>query len=82
VVRQIGSGLRSTGGAAIAAAKAAYDPNVWSGRASQEVFIEPISMPIVATVEFALLDMAMLRLIIAPYQHHSPVGRSTAGPFH
>src|SRR5215831_13654577 len=35
----------------------------------------PISMPIVATVAIDLLDMAMLRLTIAPSQHHSPVGQ-------
>ena len=32
-------------------------------------------MPIVATVAFDLLDMAMLRLTIAPSKHHSPVGQ-------
>src|SRR5262252_10168101 len=35
----------------------------------------PISMPIVATAAVDLLDMAMLRLTIAPSQHHSPVGQ-------
>src|SRR5215470_12176987 len=35
----------------------------------------PISMPVVATVALDLLDMAMLRLTIAPSQHHSPVGQ-------
>src|SRR5215475_2062688 len=35
----------------------------------------PISMPIVATVAVDLLDMAVLRLTLAPSQHHSPVGQ-------
>jgi hypothetical protein len=37
--------------------------------------ILPISMPIVAMVPFDLLDMAVLRLTLAPSQHHSPVGQ-------
>jgi len=35
----------------------------------------PISMPIVAMVAIDLLDMAVLRLTLAPSQHHSPVGQ-------
>jgi hypothetical protein len=35
----------------------------------------PISMPIVATVAIDLLDMAVLRLTLAPSQHYSPVGQ-------
>ncbi len=35
----------------------------------------PISMPIVAMVAADLLDMAVLRLTLAPSQHHSPVGQ-------
>src|SRR5262245_39563434 len=35
----------------------------------------PISMPMVAVVAFDLLDMAVLRLTLAPSQHHSPVGQ-------
>ena len=34
----------------------------------------PISMPIVATVGFDLLDMAVLRLIVALSKHHALVG--------
>src|SRR5258707_15026434 len=34
----------------------------------------PISMPIVAMVAIDLLDMAVLRLTLAPSQHYSPVG--------
>jgi hypothetical protein len=32
-------------------------------------------MPIVAMVAIDLLDMAVLRLTLAPFQHHSPVGQ-------
>ena len=32
-------------------------------------------MPIVAMVAIDLLDMAVLRLTLAPPQHHSPVGQ-------
>ena len=32
-------------------------------------------MPIVAMVAIDLLDMAVLRLTLAPSQHHSPVGQ-------
>src|SRR5215510_2275023 len=35
----------------------------------------PISMPMVAMVAIDLLDMAVLRLTLAPSQHHSPVGQ-------
>jgi hypothetical protein len=35
----------------------------------------PISMPIVAMVAIDLLDMAVLRLTLAPSQHHPPVGQ-------
>src|SRR2546425_1441396 len=35
----------------------------------------PISMPLVAMVAIDLLDMAVLRLTLAPSQHHSPVGQ-------
>src|SRR5262247_2513130 len=35
----------------------------------------PISMPIVAMVAIDLLDMAVLRLTLAPSQHHSQVGQ-------
>src|SRR5262250_2742606 len=35
----------------------------------------PISMPMVAMVTIDLLDMAVLRLTLAPSQHHSPVGQ-------
>src|SRR5262245_2468084 len=35
----------------------------------------PISMPIVALVANYLLDMALLRLTLAPSQHHSQVGQ-------
>src|SRR5713226_8461043 len=35
----------------------------------------PISMPIVAMVAIDLLDMAVLRLTLAPSRHHSPVGQ-------
>jgi hypothetical protein len=35
----------------------------------------PISMPMVAMVAIDLLDMAVLRLTLAPFQHHSPVGQ-------
>ena len=37
---KIGSFLGYTGGDADFLAQAAHDPNVWSGRASQEVFID------------------------------------------
>jgi len=44
----------------------------------------PISIPIVAMVAADLLDMAVLRLTLAPSQHHSPVGqeygRTTPSP--
>ena len=33
----------------------------------------PISMPIVAMVAIDLLEMAVLRLTLAPFQHHSLV---------
>jgi hypothetical protein len=42
--------------------------------AAQNQF-SPISMPIVAMVAIDLLDMAVLRLTLAPSQHHSPVGQ-------
>jgi hypothetical protein len=42
------------------------DPTTWNE------FL-PISMPIVATVRLDFLDMAVLRLTLAPSQHHSPV---------
>src|SRR5215472_695387 len=35
----------------------------------------PISMPMVAMVAIDLLDMAALRLTLAPSQHYSPVGQ-------
>jgi hypothetical protein len=35
----------------------------------------PISMPIAAMVAIDLLDMAVLRLTLAPSQHHLPVGQ-------
>src|SRR5262249_57273318 len=35
----------------------------------------PISMPMVATVAVDLLDMAVLRLTLAPSQRQSPVGQ-------
>jgi hypothetical protein len=35
----------------------------------------PISMPMVAMVAIDLLDMAVLRLTLAPSKHHSPVGQ-------
>src|SRR5260370_42081385 len=35
----------------------------------------PISMPIVAMVAIDWLDMAVLRLTLAPSQHHAPVGQ-------
>src|SRR5258708_9076243 len=35
----------------------------------------PISMPIVAMVAIDLLDMAVLRVTLAPSQHYSPVGQ-------
>src|SRR5262249_5517422 len=35
----------------------------------------PRSMPIVAMVAIDLLDMAVIRLTLAPSQHHSPVGQ-------
>src|SRR6266478_1585319 len=42
----------------------------------------PMSMPIVATVEFALLDMAVLLVLGCPSSIARWQGRSTAGPFH
>ncbi len=39
-LQQVGSYLRYTGLDANVIAEAACDPNVWSGRASQEVFID------------------------------------------
>jgi hypothetical protein len=41
-----------------------------------------VAMPIVAMVAIDLLDMAVLRLTLAPSRHHSPVGQEPAGPFH
>jgi hypothetical protein len=35
----------------------------------------PISMPIVKMVAIDLLDMAVLRLTLAPSRHHTPVGQ-------
>src|SRR6266566_2072177 len=35
----------------------------------------PMSMPIVATIEFILLDMAVLLSLVAPSKHHSLEGR-------
>jgi len=35
----------------------------------------PISMPTVTIVAIDLLDTAVLRLTLAPSQHHSPVGQ-------
>src|SRR5260370_10902971 len=35
----------------------------------------PISMPIVKMVAIDLLDMAVLRLTLAPSQHHTPKGQ-------
>src|SRR5260370_14834776 len=40
----------------------------------------PISMPIVAMVAIDLLDMAVLRLTLAPSQHHSPGGQEHGRP--
>ena len=42
----------------------------------------PISMPIVATVAFVLLDMAVLLLMVPRPSMPRWRGRSTAGPFH
>src|SRR5215475_9477422 len=53
----------------------------WSSPTTWNEFL-PISMPMVAMVAIDLLYMAVLRLTLAPSQHHSRWGRSTAGPFH
>src|SRR5262249_37228065 len=46
----------------------------WSSPTTWNEFL-PISMPMVAMVAIDLLDMAVLRLTLAPSQHHSPVGQ-------
>src|SRR5262249_25759552 len=46
----------------------------WSSPTTWNEFL-PISIPIVAMVAIDLLDMAVLRLTLAPSQHHSPVGQ-------
>src|SRR5215475_6621539 len=46
----------------------------WSSPTTWNEFL-PISIPIVAMVAIDLLDMAVLRLTLAPSQHRSPVGQ-------
>src|SRR5262249_32327819 len=46
----------------------------WSSPTTWNEFL-PRSMPMVAMVAIDLLDMAVLRLTLAPSQHHSPVGQ-------
>src|SRR5262249_9206121 len=46
----------------------------WSSPTTWNEFL-PISMSMVAMVAIDLLDMAVLRLTLAPSQHHSPVGQ-------
>src|SRR5215472_10573264 len=46
----------------------------WSRPTTWNVFL-PMSMPIVATGEFDLLDMVVLLRFIAPSKHHSLEGR-------
>src|SRR5215475_11334954 len=46
----------------------------WSSPTTWNEFL-PISMPMVAMVAIDLLDMAVLRLTLAPSQHYSAVGQ-------